>query len=114
VPAGRSPDPAVIPLPDATTEDTVGVVVSICGPVWVSPANDRSASVPLNCTVAPLRLTAVTARAAVFWPAPDRVAEGQRVGAGATGISRGASIIKSQRRECRLQPSRHHSGRASA
>ncbi len=34
----------------------------------------------------------------MFWPAADRVAEGQRVGAGAAGIGRGAAIVERQRR----------------
>ena len=60
-----------MPVPDATTEDTEGAVVSICGPVCVSPDSDRLAAFPpLSCIVAPLRLTAVAASDAVFWPAP--------------------------------------------
>ena len=71
LPAARSPDPAVIPVPDATTDDTVGAVVSICGPVWVRPFVDRVAAFPkLSCTVAPLRLIAVAASDGAFCPAP--------------------------------------------
>ena len=42
------------------TDDTVGGVVSICGPPWVRPVSDRLAALPApSVTVAPLRLTAV-------------------------------------------------------
>ncbi len=34
----------------------------------------------------------------MFWPAADRVAEGQRIGAGAAGIGRGAAVVERQRR----------------
>jgi len=51
--------------------DTVGTVVSICGPVSVRPVSDRLAELPLpSLTVALLRLIAVAASDAVFWPAP--------------------------------------------
>ncbi len=72
LPAARSPAPDVIPVPEATTEDTEGVVVSICSvPAGLVTAPVSVAAVPaLFLTVAELRLTAVTARSAVFWPAP--------------------------------------------
>ena len=100
LPAPRSPDPAVIPVPEATTDDTVGAVVSICSvPDGLVTAPVRLAALPApSLTVAPLRLTAVTARSAVFWPAANRVAEGQRVGAGAAGIGRRAAVVERQRR----------------
>ena len=70
VPVVRSPAPAVIPVPEVVTDDTVGVVVSICGPLWVRPVSDRLAALPApSLIVAPLRLTAVAASAAVFCPA---------------------------------------------
>ena len=66
-----SPVPAVIPAPDATTDETVGVLASICGPVWVTPLNKKMAASPrLFCTVAPLRVTPVAASEAVLSPAP--------------------------------------------
>ncbi len=34
----------------------------------------------------------------MFWPAADRVAEGQRIGAGAARIGRGAAVVERQRR----------------
>ena len=37
---------------DSTSDDMVGVVVSIRGPVWVRPVSDRSAALPravLHC-----------------------------------------------------------------
>ena len=91
---------AVMPVPDATTEATVGAVVSICSvPAGLVTAPVRLAALPApSLTVAALRLTAVTARSAVFWPAADRVAEGQRIGAGAAGIGRGAAVVERQRR----------------
>ena len=59
----------------------------------------RLAALPApSVTVAPFRLTAVTVRSAVFWPAADRVAEGQRAGAGAAGIGRRAAVVERQRR----------------
>ena len=50
---------------------TVGVAVSICGPVWVRPVSDRLAALPApSAIVTPVgRLTAVAASEAVFWPA---------------------------------------------
>ena len=48
----------------------VGVVVSICGPLWVRPESERLAALPApSVMVAELRLTAVAASDAVFWPA---------------------------------------------
>ena len=47
LPAPRSPEPAVIPVPEATTEDTVGAVVSICSvPEGLVTAPDRLAALP--------------------------------------------------------------------
>ena len=71
LPAARSPAPAVMPVPDATTDDTVGAVVSICSvPAGLVTAPVRLAALPApSLTVAVPRLTAVTARSAVFWPA---------------------------------------------
>ena len=62
---------AVMPVPDAATDDTVGVVVSICRvPAGLVTAPVRLAALPApSVMVPPLRLTAVTARSAVFWPA---------------------------------------------
>ena len=60
-----------MPVPEATTEDTDGVVVSICSvPAGLVTAPVRLADVPAPfLTVAEFRLTAVTARSEVFWPA---------------------------------------------
>ena len=70
LPASRSPVPLVMPVPDVTTDATVGAVVSICGPLWVRPLSDRLAALPApSVMVAPLRLTAVAVRSGVFWPA---------------------------------------------
>ena len=69
---------------DSASDEMVGVVVSICGPLWVRPESERLAALPApSLMVAELRLTAVAARAAVFCPAADGVAEGQRIAAGA-------------------------------
>ena len=66
LPASRSPLEG-----DSTSDDIAGVVVSICGPLWVRPLSDRLAALPApSVMVAELRLTAVAASAAVFWPAP--------------------------------------------
>ena len=54
-----------------SSDAMVGVVVSICGPLWVRPESERLAALPApSLMVAELRLTAVAARLAVFWPAP--------------------------------------------
>ena len=60
-----------MPVPDATTDDTEGVVVSICSvPAKLVTAPARLAAVPAPfATVAELRLTPVTARSALLWPA---------------------------------------------
>ena len=55
---------------NSTSDEMVGVVVSICGPLWVRPERERLAALPaLSVTVAELRLTAVAARPEVFCPA---------------------------------------------
>ena len=78
---------------------TVGVVVSICGPVWVRPVSDRLAVLPApSVMVAPLRLTAVAASVGQCSARRHRVAEGQRTGARAAGIGRGAAVVERQRR----------------
>ena len=52
------------------SEEIVGAIVSICGPVWVRPVSDRLAALPApSLMVPPLRLSAVAVRAAVFCPA---------------------------------------------
>ena len=48
--------------------------------------------------VAELRLTAVAVRRGGVLPGGDGVAEGQRRGAGAAGVGRGAAIVERQRR----------------
>ena len=56
-----------MPLPDAMTDVTVGAVVSICGPVWVRPEQRQVGGIAGAVRDgAALRLTAVTASAAVF------------------------------------------------
>ena len=78
---------------------TDGIVVSICGPLWVRPVSERLAALPApSVTVAELRLTAVAARLDVFCPAANRVAEGQRIGAGAARVGGGAAIVEGERR----------------
>ena len=65
LPALRSPVAGV-----SVNEAMVGVMVSICGPLWVRPESERLAALPApSFTVAELRLTAVAASDAVFWPA---------------------------------------------
>ena len=84
---------------DSAIEVMVGVMVSICGPLWVRPESERLAALPApSVMVAELRLTAVAVSAAVFCPAADGVAEGQSVGAGAAGIGGGAAVVERQRR----------------
>ena len=56
---------------DSASDVIVGVVVSICGPLWVRPVSERLAALPApSVMVAELRLTAVAARPEVFCPAP--------------------------------------------
>ena len=92
--------PPVMPVPEAATDATVGAVVSICRvPAGLVTAPGRLAALPApSLTVAPLRLTAVTVRSDGVLAGRHRVAEGQRVGAGAAGIGRGAAIVERQRR----------------
>ena len=100
LPTPMSPEPAVMPVPEATTDDTEGVVVSIC-------------SVPAGLVTAPGEVSrgagAVRDGGRVEVDRGDRqvggvlagrnrVAEGQRIGAGAAGIGRGAAVVESQRR----------------
>ena len=92
----RSPLP--VPTPPPTTPSAPWCRSAACRPGW-SPQPVRLAALPApSLTVAVPRLTAVTARSAVFWPAANRVAEGQRIGAGAAGIGRGAAVVERQRR----------------
>ena len=71
LPASRSPVPLLIPAPDATTDATVGAVVSICSvPAGLVTAPVMVAALPApSVIVAPLALNAVTARSDVFCPA---------------------------------------------
>ena len=66
LPAPRSPVPAVMPVPDATTEDTEGVVVvvSMMTPAKVSGSFAELSLLPARSAIVPL--TAVTASPAVF------------------------------------------------
>ena len=49
------------------TDDTVGVVVSICGLPWLTPVIERLAALPApSCTVEPLRFTADIMRSGTF------------------------------------------------
>ena len=82
-----------------SSDAMVGVVVSICGPLWVRPESERLAALPApSLIVAELRLTAVAARLGGVLPGTDGVAEGQRIGAGAAGIGGGAAVVEGERR----------------
>ena len=84
---------------DSVSDEMVGVMVSICGPLWVRPESERLAALPApSVMVAELRLTAVAARLDGVLPGADGVAEGQRIGAGAAGIGGGAAVVEGQRR----------------
>ena len=84
---------------DSVSDEMVGVVVSICGPLWVRPESERLAALPApSVMVAELRLTAVAARPDGVLPGADGVAEGQRIGAGAAGIGGGAAVVEGERR----------------
>ena len=92
--------------------------MSICRvPAGLVTAPVRLAALPApSLIVAALRLTAVTARSAVFCPAANRVAEGQRAGARAARVGRGAAVVEGQRRcaarnrhrLAQVQRQRHH------
>ena len=99
LPTPRSPDPAVMPVPDATTEDTVGAVVSICGP-RLGQARQREAG-GVASTVLDGRGAEIDRRhrqTGGVLAGPDRVAEGQRVGTVAAGIGRRAAVVERQGR----------------
>ena len=84
---------------DSASDEIVGVVVSICGPLWVRPESERLAALPApSVMVAELRLTAVAARRRGVLSGADGVAEGQRIGAGAADIGGGAAVVERQRR----------------
>ena len=77
-----------------------GVVVSICNvPAGLVTAPERSAALPApSVIVAALALTALIARSDGVLAGTDRIAEGQRIGAGAAGIGGRAAVIERQRR----------------
>ena len=56
---------------DSAKRRMVGVVVSICGPLWVRPESERLAALPApSVMVAELRLTAVAVRPRCSVPPP--------------------------------------------
>ena len=83
-------------------------VVSICRvPVGLIAAPERSALLPAaSLTVAPFRLNGRHRKVAGVLAGANRVAEGQRVAAGAAGVGRGAAIVERQRRHAARN--RHH------
>ena len=84
---------------NSASDEIVGVVVSICGPLWVRPVSDRLAALPApSVTVAELRLTAVAVEVGRVLPGADGVAEGQRAGARAADIGGGAAVVEGERR----------------
>ena len=84
---------------DSVSDAMVGVVVSICGPLWVRPESERLAALPApSLMVAELRLTAVAASADGVLPGGHGVAEGERIGAGAARIGGDAAIVERERR----------------
>ena len=100
LPASRSPAPAVMPVPDATTEATVGAVVSICSvPAGLVTAPERLAALPApSLMVAAVEIDRRHRQVGGVLAGPHRVAEGQRIGAGAAGVGRGAAVVERQRR----------------
>ena len=76
-----------------------GVVVSICGPLWVRPVSDRLAALPApSVMVAGVEIDRGGRQRRGVLPGADGVAEGQRIGAGAAGIGGGAAVVEGQRR----------------
>ena len=111
-----------MPLPgEATTCDTVGVVVSICSvPAGLVTAPVRLAALPApSLTVARAEIDRRHRQVGGVLAGPNRVAEGQRIGAGAAGIGRGAAIVERQRRGAagnrhrlaQVERQRHHACR---
>ena len=77
----------------------VGAVVSICGPLWVRPDSDRLAALPApSVMVAAVEIDRGHREVGRVLSGRHRVAEGQRIGAGAAAIGRGAAVVEGQRR----------------
>ena len=89
-----------MPVPDATTDDTVGAVVSICSvPAGLVTAPVRLAALPApSLTVARAEIDRRHRQVGGVLAGRHRVAEGQRIAAGAAGIGRGAAVVERQRR----------------
>ena len=100
LPALRSPAPELMPVPDATTDDTVGVVVSICRvPAGLVTAPVRLAALPApSVTVAAVEIDRRHRQVGGVLPGRHRVAEGQRARARAAGVGRGAAVVERQGR----------------
>ena len=111
LPASRSPLPPVMPVPDATTDDTVGVVVSICRcrPDW-SPHREVGGIAGAIGDGGAHWLDRRHRQIRRVLAGADRVAEGQRAGAGAAGIGRRAAVVERQRRRAAGRPSPPRSG----
>ena len=74
LPASRSPLEGL-----STSDEIVGVVVSICGPVWVRPVSDRLAALPApSCDGAAVEIDRGGGQRRGVLPGANRVAEGQR------------------------------------
>ena len=99
LPALRSPVPLLIPVPEATTDDTVGAVVSICGLPWARPTERQVGGIA--GTISDGRRIEIDRRrhqVRRVLPSRDHIAEGQRTGAGPAAIGRRAAVIE---RQCR-------------
>ena len=100
LPVVRSPDPAVMPVPDAATEVTEGAVVSICRvPAGLGRPADwrRLAAAVFN------RRDQIDPRHSEvggILAGPDRVGECQRIVPEPASIGRNTTIVKGQRRCC--------------
>ena len=90
-----------MPVPEATTEDTDGVVVSICRvPDGLVTTPVRLAALPApSLTVAELEIECGDRQVRGVLAGPNRVAEGQGIGARSAGIGRCAAVIERQRRD---------------
>ena len=105
--------PLLIPVPDATTDDTVGAVVSICGLPWARPTSDKLAALPApSVMVARIEIDRRGHQVRRVLPSRNRIAEGQRAGAGTAAIGRRAAVIEGQcRRAARYRHRLAHSER---
>ena len=83
----------------STTDVTVGVVVSICGPLWVRPLRDRLAALPAAVgDTGGVEIDRGGGKRGRVLAGGHGVAECERVGTGAAAIGGGAAVVERQGR----------------